>query len=78
MCPDPEMSQYADFPPGAVPDMYLYNSDNCHFDLLVADNSRLAVLGLISMEGASMKIKEKVFQVEEQETKGVHKNKVHE
>ena len=78
VCPDPEMTQYADFPPGAVPDMYLYNSDNCHFDLLVADNSRLAVLGLISMEGASMEIKEKVFQVEEKGSKGVHENKVHE
>ena len=59
VCPDQEMSQYSDFPAGAVPDMYLYNSDNCHFDLLVADNSRLAVLGLISMEGADNKIKEK-------------------
>ena len=42
--------------PGTVPHMYLYNSDSTHYDLLVEDNSRLAVLGLISME------EDKVFQ----------------
>ena len=57
--PDPKMAQFSDFPPGTVPDMYLYNSDNCHFDLLVADNSRVAVLGLISMDRVETNIKEK-------------------
>ena len=42
--------------------MYLYSSDNCDFDLLVADNSRLAVLGLISMEKEAV-----VDQVKEKE-----------
>ena len=47
--PDPEMKKYCEFSPGTVPDMYLYNSDNCHFDLLVEESSRLAVFGLISI-----------------------------
>ena len=48
--PDPDMARYSDFSSGTVPDMLLYNSDNTHYDLLVQDHSRLAVLGLISME----------------------------
>ena len=47
--PDPEMAQHSEFAPGTVPHMYLYNSDNCHYDLLVEDDSRLAILGFISM-----------------------------
>ena len=47
--PDPEMAQYSEFGQGTVPDMLLYNSDSTHYDLLVKDNSRLAVLGLISI-----------------------------
>ena len=41
------MSGFSEFNPGTVPDMLLYHSDNNHYDLLVEDNSRLAVLGLI-------------------------------
>ena len=48
--PDPDMVQYSEFGPGTVPEMYLYNSDSTHFDLLVENNSRLAVMGFISME----------------------------
>ena len=44
------MAQTREFALGTVPDMYRYNSDNCHYDLLVDDNSRLAVLGLMTME----------------------------
>ena len=47
--PDPEMAQYSKFGQGTLPDMLLYNSDSTHYDLLVKDNSRLAVLGLISI-----------------------------
>ena len=47
--PDPEMVESSEFSPGTVPDMFLYNSDNNHFDLLVEDISRLAVSGLITM-----------------------------
>ena len=47
--PDPEMAGYSEFNPGTVPDMLLYNSDNNHYDLLVEDSSRLAVLGLITL-----------------------------
>ena len=35
--------------------MFLYNSDNCHYDLLVEENSRLAILGLITMEEEEVK-----------------------
>ena len=47
--PDPEMSAQSEFSPGTVPHMSMYNSDNCHYDLLVETNSRLAVLGFISI-----------------------------
>ena len=57
--PDPERAKHSDFAPGTVPDMYLYNSDDCHYNLLVEDNSRLAVLGLVSLgEGKEMEGKE--------------------
>ena len=49
ICPDPDMARFSDFPPGTVPDMLLYNSENCHYDLLVEDHSKLAVMGLISL-----------------------------
>ena len=35
--PDPDMTQYSEFAEGTVPPMYLYNSDNTHFDLLIED-----------------------------------------
>ena len=46
--PDPVMAEAAQFPKGWVPDMCLYNSDQTHYDLLVAENHRLAFLGLVS------------------------------
>ena len=45
--PDPELASTAHFPKGLVPDLYLYNSDQAHYDLLVAEDHRLALLGLI-------------------------------
>ena len=45
--PDPTMADSAHFPKGWVPDMYLYNSDQTHYDLLVAEDHRLALLGLV-------------------------------
>ena len=58
VCRDPEMASYSDFAPGTVPDMLLYNSDNCHYNLLVEDHSRLAVLGLVSMGEEKLEQKE--------------------
>ena len=43
------MAPHSEFRTGTVPEMYLYNSDSTHFDLLVENNSRLAVLGFISV-----------------------------
>ena len=43
------MKESSEFSPGTVSDMYLYNNDNCHYDLLVEESSRLAVFGLISI-----------------------------
>ena len=49
--PDPVMAASAHFPKGWVPDMYLYHSDQTHYDLLVAENHRLALLGLVGGKG---------------------------
>ena len=46
--PDPEMAKTAHFPKGLVPDMFLYNSDQNHYDLLVSEDHRLTLLGLIA------------------------------
>ena len=61
--PDPEMSASAHFPKGWVPDLYLYNSDQTHYDLLVAEDHRLALLGLIGSK--SQKIHEQIVINEE-------------
>ena len=66
------MARYSDFSSGTVPDMLLYNSDNCHFDLLVEDNSRLAVFGLISMGEENQKgLREKEVRDRESREKEV-------
>ena len=47
--PDPEMSNHAEFKFGkCVPDIALYHRDETHFDLLVGDDSRLELLGLLA------------------------------
>ena len=46
--PDPEMAKHAEIKFGKfVPDMALYHSNDTHFDLLVSDDSRLALLGFL-------------------------------
>lgn len=46
--PDPEMAKQAEIKFGKfVPDMALYHSNDTHFDLLVSDDSRLALLGFL-------------------------------
>ena len=70
--PDPEMAQYSEFDSGTVPDILLYNSDNNHYDLLVEDNSRLAVLGLIFI-GDEKEAEKEVAQKEETQKKVVQK-----
>ena len=43
------MSKHAELKFGKwVPDMALYHSEDTHFDLLVKDDSRLALLGLLA------------------------------
>ena len=54
VCPDPEMAATAHFPTGWVPDLYMYNCDQSHYDLLVSENHRLALLGLIASKGCSV------------------------
>ena len=54
--------------------MLLYNSDNTHYDLLVPDNSRLAVLGFIAM-GEYREVKE-VQKVQEKEEQKVQEKQV--
>ena len=79
------MAPFSEFAEGTIPHMFLYNSDNTHYDLLVEDNSRLAVLGLISMEDNIMEEKkemvkdmeEKDVQVKEVQDKVVEDDKAH-
>ena len=70
--PDPDMAKLSDFAPGTVPDMYLYNSDNCHYDLLVEDNSRLAVLGLVTL-GEGKEVEEKEAAMKKMDENEVNK-----
>ena len=47
--PDPMMVSGADVNLGKwIPDMFLYHSSQCHYDLLVKDDSRLALLGVLA------------------------------
>ena len=64
--PDPDMAPYSEFGPGTVSEMYLYNSDSTHFDLRVENNSRLAVMGFISIGEET-----EVERIEENKTKAI-------
>ena len=55
--PDPTMAKHAQFPLGTIPDMALYNEDEVHYDLLVEDDSRLALIGLISSNPSTDPVK---------------------
>ena len=47
--PEPEMAKHAEIKFGKfIPDMALYHNNETHFDLLVSDDSRLALLGLLA------------------------------
>ena len=48
--PDPEFSSAVNLDK-SIPDMALYNLKNTHYDLLVKDDSRIAVLGLLGGAG---------------------------
>ena len=48
--PDSTMTKFSHFPHGVIPDMALYNNNNSHYDLLVLDDSKLAILGLIGSD----------------------------
>ena len=48
VCPDPIMATSAEVKFGKwAPDMSLYHSLDTHYDLLLSDNSRVALLGLL-------------------------------
>ena len=59
VCPDPVMAATAHFPKGWAPDLYLYNLDQTHYDLLVAEDHRLALLGLVASKYESEEIVDK-------------------
>ena len=71
VCPDPEMASFAEFNSGWAPDIYLHNSSNTHYDLLVKEESRLANAGLVGktrsdeLEGNDKADLEKVLLEEE-------------
>ena len=59
--PDPEMVQTSEIKYGKwVPDMALYHSEETHFDLLVKDDSRLALLGLLAGNAHESSVGDKV------------------
>ena len=61
--PDPEMASTAHFPKGWVPDMYLYHGFQSHYDLLVSESHRIALLGLV---GVTKEVKEKPENIQKQ------------
>ena len=63
--PDPEMASTAHFPKGWVPDMYLYHGFQSHYDLLVAESHRIALLGLV---GATKEAEVKTENEQKQQT----------
>ena len=77
--PDPEFVSDADAKFGKwAPDMALYHSDNTHYDLLVKDDSRLALLGLLAGLKDSKGIEENIKGINEggiKDDNRVHKAK---
>ena len=71
------MAATAHFPRGWVPDIYLNHSDQTHYDLLVSEEHRLALLGLIGGSGKKdekkMNDTEKIVSNDRQKT--VHAKK---
>ena len=47
--PDPNLTFYTAMDDGPTRDVCLYNSNNCHYDLLVTPDSRLALLGTVDV-----------------------------
>ena len=45
--PDPILVLMTYMLPGEIPNMVLYQEDECHYDLMTLDNSRLAVQGTV-------------------------------
>ena len=58
--PDPEMAETAHFPKGWVPDMYLYNSDQTHYDLFVSEDHRLAFLGIVGGKSKTEEVEDTI------------------
>ena len=49
--PDPNLTFYTSMDDGPTRDVCLYNSNNCHYDLLVTPDSRLALFGTVDVVG---------------------------
>ena len=74
--PDPEMVSITQAKYGKwIPDMALYNQDQTHYDLLVKDDSRIALLGLLA--GCNNEEKTNGIGCDEKEER-VQTNAVHE
>ena len=54
------MMKFALFPKGLVPDIFLYNSDQSHYDLLVSEDRKLAQLGLVEFRRSEEEQEENV------------------
>ena len=68
--PDPTFVSDADAKFGKwTPDMALYHSDNTHYDLLVKDDSRLALLGLLAGMKDNKVIEEDIKEINKEVTK---------
>ena len=72
VCPAPEMVAETEAKLGKmIPDIALYYLDNTHFDLLVKDDSRVALLGLLAGAVHVDSDLEKVAKVDEADTEWI-------
>ena len=64
--PDPILVPMTYMLPGEIPDMVLYQEDECHYDLMTLENSRLAVQGTVPMKLQVMLPNPEVMDMEQQ------------
>ena len=62
------MEANASFPKGSIPDMFLYHRDQTHYDLLVSEDHRLALLGLIGEKSKKHTNQDDDSQLQKDET----------
>ena len=64
--PDPYLTYYSAMDDSPTRDIALYNSSNCHYDLLVTPDSRLALLGSATVSSQLSLVSDAVLVTEEE------------